>query len=81
MSYTDTERWQYYRKQKRDEYARKRGFDSWTEYIESKRRAEQLRFMPPPTPVTPPWIVLGWTREQYRQCLKSLEHTVPTKSV
>lgn len=78
MSYSDMERRLYWRNQKREEYARKRGFDSWAEYLESKRRAEQLRFMSPPTPVTPPWQILGWTRRKYRKWLNSLVKKLPT---
>lgn len=81
MSYSDTERRIYWHNQKREEYARRRGFDSWAEYLESKRRAEQLRHQFEPPPITPPWIVLGWTRKQYRQWLKSLEHTLPTITI
>lgn len=82
MSYSDKERRQLcLHNQRRDEYARKRGFDSWEEYLESKRRAVQLRHLPEPTPITPPWIVLGWTREKYLKWLKSLEKTLPTITI
>lgn len=75
------ERRLYFRNKKREEYARKRGFDSWDEYLESKRRADQLRNRHAPQPPTPPWIVLGWTRRKYRKWLRNLEKTLPTKTV
>lgn len=78
MSYTGLE---HFRTQRRDEYARKRGFDSWDAYLESKCRENQLRNAHHERPVTPPWVVLGWSRRKYRQWLKSLEKTLPIKSI
>lgn len=71
----------YFRTQRRDQYARARGFDNWTEYQESRLRAQQLRDYSPASPITPPWVVLGWSRKKYRKWLRNLEHTLPTKTV
>lgn len=82
MSYSDMYRRKLYlRDQRRDEYARRLGFVSWGAYLESKRRTEQLRHLYEPAPITPPWIIVGWTRKKYRKWLKSLEKTLPKKSV
>lgn len=72
MSYLDTDRRLYWRNQKRDEYARRRGFDSWDAYIESKRRMEQLAHQFEPPPRTPPWKIVGWTRKRYIKWLDEL---------